>query len=106
MKKYMEVEELNNKKTQADYIKSQHIIAEEKKRAIDLEKKNKIKEELEQKIAEEEEKIQRAEERKHMLEQEEIEIMKKLKSTTQRHEKMVENSNKKIHKKNLLNEND
>ena len=94
LKKYMEVEELNNKKTQADYIKSQHIIAEEKKRAIDLEKKNKIKEELEQKIAEEEEKIQRAEERKHMLEQEEIEIMKKLKSTTQRHEKMVENYEK------------
>ena len=35
----MEVEELNNKKTQADYIKSQRTIAEEKRRAIELEKK-------------------------------------------------------------------
>ena len=55
LRKYMEVEELSNKKTQADYIKSQQIIAEEKRRAIELEKKNKIKEELERKIAEEEE---------------------------------------------------
>jgi hypothetical protein len=44
LRKYMEVEELSNKKTQADYIKSQQIIAEEKRRAIDLEKKNRIKE--------------------------------------------------------------
>ena len=39
LRKYMEVEELSNKKTQADYIKSQQIIAEEKRRAIELEKK-------------------------------------------------------------------
>ena len=91
LRKYMEVEELSNKKTQADYIKSQQIIAEEKRRAIELEKKNKIKEELEQKIAEEEERIQTAEGRKQQLEQEEIEIMKKLKTTTQMHEQLVEN---------------
>ena len=60
-------------------------------RAIELEKKNRIKEELEQKIAEEEERIQLAEGKKQMLEQEEIEIMKKLKTTTQMHEQMVEN---------------
>ena len=36
LRKYMEVEELSNKKTQADYIKSQQIIAEEKRRAIEL----------------------------------------------------------------------
>ena len=35
----MAVEELSNKKTQADYIKSQQIIADEKRRAIELEKK-------------------------------------------------------------------
>jgi hypothetical protein len=91
LRKYMEVEDLSNKKTQADYIKSQQIIAEEKRRAIELEKKNRIKEELEQKIAEEEERIQLAEGKKQMLEQEEIEIMKKLKTTTQIHEQMVEN---------------
>ena len=43
LRKYMEVEELSNKKTQADYIKSQQIIAEEKRRAIELEKKIKLK---------------------------------------------------------------
>ena len=94
LRKYMEVEDLSNKKTQADYIKSQQIIAEEKRRAIELEKKNRIKEELEQKIAEEEERIQLAEGKKQMLEQEEIEIMKKLKTTTQIHEQMVENYEK------------
>ena len=56
-----------------------------------MEKKNKIKEELERKIAEEEEKIQIAEGKKQQLEQEEIEIMKKLKTTTQMHEQMVQN---------------
>ena len=94
LRKYMEVEELSNKKTQADYIKSQQIIAEEKRRAIELEKKNRIKEELERKIAEEEERIQLAEGKKQKLEQEEIEIMKKLKTTTQMHEQMVENYEK------------
>ena len=39
LRKYMEVEELSNKKTEADYIKSQQIIAEEKRRAIELDKK-------------------------------------------------------------------
>jgi len=94
LRKYIEVEELSNKKTQADYIKSQQIIAEEKRRAIELEKKNRIKEELERKIAEEEERIQMAEGKKQKLEQEEIEIMKKLKTTTQMHEQMVENYEK------------
>ena len=63
----------------------------EKRRAIELEKKNRIKEELERKIAEEEERIQMAEGKKQQLEQEEIEIMKKLKTTTQMHEQMVQN---------------
>ena len=57
-------------------------------------KKNRIKEELERKIAEEEERIQMAEGKKQKLEQEEIEIMKKLKTTTQMHEQMVENYEK------------
>ena len=91
LKKYIEVEELKNKKTQADYIKSQQIIMEEKRRAIELEKKNKIKEELERKISEEKERIQKAESKKQMLGQKEIDIMKKLKTTTQMHEQMVQN---------------
>ena len=91
LRKYIEVKELSNKKTQADYIRSQLIIAEEKRRAINLEKIKRIKEELERKIVEEEERIQMAEGKKQQLEQEEIEIMKKLKTTTQMHEQMVQN---------------
>ena len=54
-----------------------------------------IREEIEiMKIAEEEERIQMAEGKKQQLEQEEIEIMKKLKTTTQMHEQMVENYQK------------
>ena len=61
---------------------------------LNWKKKNRIREELERKIAEEEERIQMAEGKKQQLEQEEIEIMKKLKTTTQMHEKMVENYEK------------
>ena len=54
---------------------------------------------MERKIAEEEERIQMAEGKKQQLEQEEIEIMKKLKTTTQMHEQMVENYEKLTNKK-------
>ena len=88
LKKYMEIEDTSNKKTQAEYIKSQQIIAEEKRRAVELEKKNRIKEELERKIQEEEEKILDCNNRKQNLEEEEIVIMNKLKRTTQMHENL------------------
>ena len=70
LRKYIQIEDLSNKKTQADYIKSQHIIAEE------------------------EERIQNAENKKAMLEDEEIEIMKKIRTTTQIHEQLIENYEK------------
>ena len=94
MRKYLEIEDISNKKTQADYIKSQHLIAEEKRKAIVLEKKNKIKEELLKKIEEEQNRIQLAETKKQELEEKEIEVMKKIKTTTQLHEQMVENYEK------------
>ena len=90
LKNYQKIEDLQNKKTQADYIKSQHIIAEEKRRAIELEKKNRIKQELEQKILEEENRIREAEIRKDNLEKEENEIMQSIKATTQKHEAIVQ----------------
>ena len=93
-KKLMEIEDQSNKKTQADYIKKQQIVAEEKRRAIDLEKKNKIKEDLQRKIFEEEERIHRAELKKQKLEEEEIQVMQNLKTTTQLHESLVENYEK------------
>ena len=94
MKNYQKIEDLQNKKTQADYIKSQHVIAEEKRKAVELEKKNKIRLELERKILEEEERIKNAEMKKLMLEDQENEIMKSLKATTQQHEALVQSYEK------------
>lgn len=94
LKKYIEIDDISNKKTQADYIKSQHIIAEEKRRAMELEKKNRIKRELESKIEEEQNRIQIALERKNILENEEEEIIKKIQTTTQIHNQMIENLSK------------
>ena len=94
MKNYQKIEDLQNKKTQADYIKSQHVIAEEKRKAVELEKKNKIRLELERKILEEEERIKNAEMKKLILEDQENEIMKSLKATTQQHEALVQSYEK------------
>ena len=94
LRKYIEIDDISNKKTQADYIKSQHVIAEEKRKAVELEKKNKIRLELERKILEEEERIKNAEMKKLMLEDQENEIMKSLKATTQQHEALVQSYEK------------
>ena len=80
------MEDQSNCKTKADYIKSQQQIAEEKKRAYELEKKYQLKCEMERKILEENEKKLAAEQRKKELEEEEIDIMKRLKTTTQTHQ--------------------
>ena len=96
IRKYLENEDLNNKKTQAEYIRSQQIIAEEKRKAIELEKKNKIREELERKIIEEQNKIESINNRRELMEKEENELMIKLKTTTQQHEKLVEDYEKMV----------
>ena len=94
LRKYIEIDDISNKKTQADYIKSQHVIAEEKRRALELEKKSKIRKELEEKIQEEQERIQRALERKDILESEEEDIIKRIQTTTQMHNEMLDNLSK------------
>lgn len=99
-RRYYLEEDQRNKKTQADYIKSQKLIANEKRRALELEKKNQIRLELERKIKEEEERITLAEERKQELESDEIAIMKKLKTTTKIHEQLIDDYNKLSGKKN------
>ena len=93
LRKYFNEEDRSNKVTQANYIKNQHILAEEKRRAAELEKKNKIKLELINKITEEEERIQLAGMRKRQLEEEESEIIAKLKTTTRIHEEAIEKYN-------------
>ena len=94
LRKYLETEDLSNKKTQADYIKDQQRLAGEKRRALELEKKNKIKEELMKRILDEEKRIENAVVKRKKLEEEELEVMQELKVTTQKHEAMVENYEK------------
>ena len=93
LRRYLDEEDRSNKVTQANYIKNQHILAEEKRRAAELEKKNKIKLELINKITEEEERIQLAGMRKKQLEEEESEIIAKLKTTTSMPEEAIEQYN-------------
>ena len=76
-----------NKLNLAKYMTRWRLFTSDKRYYDNIEK-------LERKIAEEEERIQMAEGKKQQLEQEEIEIMKKLKTTTQMHEQMVENYEK------------
>ena len=80
------LEDQTNCQTKANYIKSQQAIAEEKRKAYELEKKYQLRCEIERKIMEEEEKKEKAELKKKELEEEEIEIMKRLKTTTQTHQ--------------------
>jgi hypothetical protein len=87
--KYIKIEEMANNKTKAEFIKSHLQINEDKKRAMELEKKNKIKYDLEKKLEEEQRLKQDAEGQLNELEQEEIEIMKRIRTTTQVHKASI-----------------
>jgi hypothetical protein len=83
--RYIKIEEMTNNKSRAEYIKSNQQMAEEKKRALELEKKNNVKMDLEKKILEEHRLKEDADNKMVNLEQEEIEIMKRIRTTTQVH---------------------
>ncbi len=85
MLNYIKNEEMVNNKSKAEYVKNQHIQLEEKKRAIELEKKVKIRGDLEKKLMEELLLKEQAEGKIIDLEQEEIDIMRKIRTTTQVH---------------------
>jgi hypothetical protein len=51
--KYMRIEEVNNNKNRYETVKGQHLIVEEKKKALQMERKIKLKMELEKKLMEE-----------------------------------------------------
>ena len=94
IKKVAILEDQNTKKSQADYIKHQHELALEKKRAHELDKKQKIKEELLKRIEEEKNKIMLAEFKRGNLEKEENDIIHKLNLTTKTHKELVDNYDK------------
>jgi len=90
----IKIEEMLNNKNKNDYIKSQHKGIIEKKKAQELERKNKQRMELEQKLLEEEMLRQEAEIKCKKFEDEEIEILKRIKTTTQVHKAVVEDLEK------------
>lgn len=95
----IKIEEMLNNKNKNDYIKSQHKSIQEKKKSqevkyqiMKMERKMKLRMELEEKLIEEERKRQEAEVIRFSrqmkcknLEDEEIEILKRIKTTTQVH---------------------
>ena len=85
MLNYLKNEEMVNNQAKAEYVKNQYVQLEEKKRAIELEKKQKIRAELEKKLMEEQLLKEQAEGQIKHLEMEEIDIMIKIRSTTQVH---------------------
>jgi len=94
MLNYIKNEEMVNNKSKAEYVKNQHIQLEEKKRAIELERKQKIRADLEKKLYEEMLLKEQAEGKITNLEQEEIDIMRKIRTTTQVHRALVEDFEK------------
>jgi hypothetical protein len=82
---YIKNEEMVNNKSKAEYVKNQHVQLEEKKRAIELERKQKIRADLEKRLFEEMLLKEQAEGKISNLEQEEIDIMRKIRTTTQVH---------------------
>lgn len=80
---YLNNELLNNNKNKCESIKSQHSIEKEKKKIMEKERKMKLKAELERKLLEEYRLKEEAEDKKMLVEQEEMEILKRLQTKTQ-----------------------
>ena len=102
IKKFANLEDQNTKKSQVDYIKHQHELALEKRRAHALDKKQKIKEELLKRIEEEKNKIMLAEYKRGTLEKEENDIINKLNLTTKTHKELVNSYDKMQNKKTKM----
>ena len=79
---YLNAEQINNNKSKCECIKSQHSIEKERKMILAQERKRKLREELEKKLLEEYRLKEEAEEKKSKSEQEEIELVKRLKTNT------------------------
>ena len=87
LKKYIKMEEQNTNKNKYDFIKNQHILSDEKKKAKIIERKNKTREGLERRIDEETKKKDVLENNIKEIGEEEVEILKRIKTTTKIHEK-------------------
>ena len=84
-REFIKNEEQAQNKNKCEFIKTQQLLHEEKKRAQELEKMNKLKNELERKILEEQSIKEQHENKLVKLEEEEIDVMKRIRTTTQVH---------------------
>ena len=85
LKEVINTENFKNNKTKWQIIKGQHILDKERKIASEYEKKLKLRDELQQRLIREIELRDKAKAEKDKVEQEEMEYMKKLQTTTQIH---------------------
>ncbi len=89
MLKYIKLEEQCNNKSKNETIRAQHNLWEEKRKLAEKEKKDKSKVQTEQKILEEQQVKENTESRVSDLEKEEIEILKRIRTTTQIHQNRI-----------------
>jgi hypothetical protein len=91
---YLKEENINENKTRYKCLKSHKNFNDEKKKIENREKRLKLKQELEKKLLEEYRLKEEAEAKKCKAEQEELEIIKKLQTTTQLHKNITEEMEK------------
>lgn len=84
--RHIKIEEQNTNKNKYEFIKNQKILSDEKKRAKQIERKNKTRENLEKKISDEQNRKESLEEKIKEMGEEEIEVLKRIKTTTKVHE--------------------
>ena len=91
---YLKEENINENKTRYKCLKNHKNFNDEKKRIENREKRLKLKQDLEKKLLEEYRLKEEAEAKKCKAEQEELEIIKKLQTTTQLHKNITEEMEK------------
>ena len=94
---FLNEEKVNQNKSKCAYIKSQKCFNEEKRKIMDHQKRMKLREELEKKLIEEYKLKEEAESKRSKAEKEELEMIKKLQTTTQLHQ----NINSELEKMNI-----
>ena len=91
---FLKKQNLNENKTKHNCLKNQRNYNDEKKKLINREKRMQLKQELEKKLLEEYRLKEEAQIKKNKAEQEELEIIKKLQTTTQLHKNIMEEMEK------------
>lgn len=91
---FLKDEKINQNKSKCACVKSQKLFNDEKKKIIQSEKRMRLREELERKLIEEYRLKEEAESKRCKAEQEEMEIIKKLQTTTQLHKNITDELDK------------